>query len=142
MREYRKDDEKPSEMFINALSGCGIGSDHLECGWCGRKHYCPDNTDNWDDSDGGISWKQYCENEYKENPEGVILHEGYDAVSAHEMNGIFFVIDCPCNGLTRFEKFMWEHRDTFRNYIKVRIEQEYEWAEQELTKNKLAGVSQ
>lgn len=146
-KKYRKDDKKPSDMFVNALSGFGVGSDHLECGWCGREHYCPDTEYNhYDDEDctaeqSMARYKLFCEEEHAKNPEGVVLHYDCDAISAQELNGIMFVIDCPCNGLHRFENFIWQERDTIRNYLKVRIEQEAEWAEQELTKNKLAGIS-
>ena len=140
-KEYRKDDEKPSDMFVNALSGYGIGSPEVTCGWCDRDHLCPTADTYARDNDGGEGWQYYCEEEYKNNPEGVVLHWDYDSVSAQEINGILFVIDCPCNGLTRYEKFIWAERDTIRNYLKVRIEQEHQWAQQELTKNKLAGIS-
>jgi hypothetical protein len=138
-KTYRKDDTKPSDMFVNALSGFGIGSSDLTCGWCNRLHLCPDASCYQDEEDG--SWKEYCYEEYTKNPDGVVLHPDYDAVSGQEINSIMFVLDCPCNGLHRYENFIWEHRDTIRNYLKVRIEQEAEWAEQELTKNKLAGIS-
>jgi|GEM_PF-3238904 len=140
-KEYRKNDEKPSDMFINALSGYGVGSPELTCGWCDRLHLCPTSDSYASDDDNGEGWHQYCVEEHKNHPDGVVLHWEYDSVSAQELNGISFVIDCPCNGLTRYEKFIWTERDTIRNYLKVRIEQEYEWAQQELTKNKLAGIS-
>jgi hypothetical protein len=137
-RTYRIDPEKPSDMFVNALSGYGVGSPDLTCGWCGRVHLCPD-WSFYQEEDG--SWEKYCKEEYKENPEGVVLHYDCDGISGQEFNGIMFVWGCPCNGLTRYEKFIWNERDTIRNYLKCRIEQEAEWAEQELTKNKLAGIS-
>jgi hypothetical protein len=137
-KEYRKDDRKPSDMFINAMSGFGVGSSDITCGWCNRLHLCPDASCYQDEEDG--SWKEYCNEEYAENPEGVILHYDCDSVSAGEMNGIMFVYDCPCNGLSRYETFIWSHKDTIRNYLKSRIEQEHRWAEEQLTLNKLAGI--
>jgi hypothetical protein len=139
-KEYRKDEEKPSDMFINALSGYGVGSPDLTCGWCDRLHLCPTAECYHGDDDGGAGWQKHCENEYADNPTGVVLHWDYDSVSGQEINGIMFVVDCPCNGLTRYEKFIWAERDTIRRYLKIRIEQEHEWAQQELTKNKLAGI--
>lgn len=145
-KEYRKDDEKPSDMFINALSGFGIGSDSIECGWCGREHLCPDTDYNHYDDDecsaqeSKIRYRAHCESELKKNPEGIVLHYDCDSISAQELNDIHFVIGCPCNGLTRFEKFIWAEKDTIRNYLKVRIEQEHKWAEEQLTLNKLAGI--
>ena len=140
-KEYRKDDKAPSEMFVNALSGYGCGSPDMECGWCGRLHLCPNSESYKGDDDEGLGWRTDCEQQHKDNPEGVILHQDWDCVSAHEMNGIMFVIDCPCNGLFRYETFIWEHKNTIRNYLKVRIEHEYQLAQQQLTLNKLAGLS-
>lgn len=147
MKENPKDsDEKPSDMFINALSGFGVGSDNLECGWCGREHLCPDTDYNHYDDDectaeeSKTRYRQYCEEELKARPHEVVLHYDVDGISAQEMNGIMFVLGCPCNGLHRYENFIWENRDTIRRYLKVRIEQEHLWAEQELTLNKLAGI--
>jgi hypothetical protein len=67
------------------------------------------------------------------------LHWDYDSVLSRELNGIKFVIGCPCNGLSRFEKFIWNERNAIREYLSKRINQEYEWAQQEKTKNVLAG---
>ncbi len=129
-------------MFLRSLSGGGIGSPELECGWCGRVHLCvnSNNYDQDDEEDGG-SWRAYCEQEAKDHPDTVILDYEYDSSFASEVNGIMFVHGCPCNGLHRYEVFIWESRNTIRNYLKVRIEQEHQWAEQELTLNKLAGIS-
>ncbi len=140
-KEYRKDDKPPSDMFVNALSGFGMGSPDMECGWCERLHLCPDSESYQQDEDGGAGWKEECENRHAENPEGVILHYNWDCVSGQELNGITFVLDCPCNGLYRYEKFIWTEKDTIRNYLKVRIEHEYQLAQQQLTLNKLAGIS-
>jgi len=140
-KEYRKDADPPSEMFVRALSGFGAGSPDMECGFCGRLHLCPNSDSYARDDDGGKGWEEYCEREYKENPEGVILHYDWDCVMGQELNGMMFVIDCPCNGLSRYEKFIWAEKDTIRNYLKVRIEHEFQLAQQQLTLNKLAGIS-
>jgi hypothetical protein len=136
-KEYRNDDNKPSEMFLDSLSGFGVGSPDLTCGWCDRLHLCPDASYYRDEEDG--SWKEYCKEEYENNPEGTVLHYNCDCVSGHEMNGIIFVVCCPCNGLSRYEKFIWNHKNTIQNYLKARTEQEHQWDEEELTVNKLAG---
>lgn len=143
--KYKTDTDKPSKMFEDSI-GYGVGSYDMDCGWCGRRHYCPDTNLDPPDYDGTENsdedrnhWKEYCEEEYKKDPEGVILHWDYDSVIGRSLNGINFVIGCPCNGLSRFEKFIWNERNTIRNYLVKRVDQEFEWAEQEKTKNKLAG---
>lgn len=139
-KTYRKDDDPPSEIFVNALYGYGVGSSELTCNWCDRLHLCPESESYLGDDDGGLGWKNYCEEEHKNNPEGVVLHYDCDAVSGQTLNNIQFVLGCPCNGLSRYEKFIWAERDTIRRYLKSRIDSEYEFAQQEKTKNKLAGI--
>ena len=146
MKNPKDSDKKPSAMFVNALSGFGVGSDHITCDWCGREHMCPDTTythydDDITEEESIAKYREYCEEEHRKHPDGVVLHYECDSVSGQELNGIMFVIGCPCNGLTRYEEFIWENKDTIRNYLKVRIEQEHRWAEEQLTLNKLAGIS-
>lgn len=144
MKNPKDTDTKPSEMFINSLAEGGVGSPDKECDWCGREHLCVDSRDmlDWPCKDNDYeTWADSCERRHKENPDTVVLHYGYDCVEAQEMNGMMFVIGCPCNGLYRYEQFIWNHRNTIRNYLKVRIEQEHRWAEEQLTLNKLAGIS-
>lgn len=145
-KKYRSDPEKPSDMFVDSIC-CGFGSYEMECGWCGRLHLCPDTTydpPDYDLTDSNDSYsnrfRQYCLDEYENNKEGVILHYGVDCVSGRSLCNINFVVDCPCNGLKRYEDFIWEERDSIRSYLKKRIDQELEWAEQEKTRNKLAGI--
>lgn len=141
MKNPKDTDTKPSEMFVNALSGFGVGSPDKECEWCGRVHLCVHSKDMNDWDYAGETWEQCCERRHKEEPDNIILHYNCDSVSAHEMNGIMFVIDCPCNGLYRYEQFIWNHKDTIRNYLKDRIDFEYRIAEEQLTINKLKGIS-
>jgi len=57
------------------------------------------------------------------------------------LNSIQFVDDCPCNGITRYETFIWNERATIREYLKNRVDQEYQWAQEEKTLNVLAGFN-
>ncbi len=140
-REYRKDDKAPSAMFMRALSGFGVGSPDLTCGWCDRLHLCPTSQSYQQDEDGGKGWEEDCVEQHKENPDGVVLHWEWDSISGHELNGILFVEDCPCNGLTRYETFIWAEKDIIRRYLKDRIQHEFDLAQQQLTINKLMGIS-
>lgn len=140
-KTYRTDESPPSDMFVDSID-FGVGSAYMECGWCGREHFCPET--NYDPPDYGTDddnaeWRKHCEEEFKDNPKGVVLHYDTDSILGKQLNGINFVVGCPCNGLHRFESFIWNERSTIRNYLQKRIQQEYEWAEQEKTRNKLAG---
>lgn len=146
IKNPRDSDEKPSDMFINALSGYGVGSDNIICGWCGREHLCPDTDYNhYDDSEcsaeeSKVRYCLYCEEEKRNNPDGIVLHYDCDGIEAQEMNGTMFVLGCPCNGLYRYERFIWDHKETIGRYLAVRTIQERVWAEEQLTLNKLAGI--
>lgn len=145
-KEYRKDDRKPTEMFLDSMSEGGIGSDELTCDWCGRLHLCPDylpysyNDSGFDADADAAHHRAYCEEEHTKNPDGVVLHYDCDCITGRYLNDMLFVLECPCNGLSRYETFIWANKNTIRKYLKERIQQEYDWAEQELTKNKLAGI--
>lgn len=139
--KYRKDDVPPSEMFIDSMSEGGYGSSELRCDWCGRRHLCPD-ARYYDThcEDEGDSHSKYCLAEHKEDPDGVVLNYDCDSVMGRDLAGMIFVIGCPCNGLNRYEAFIWGNKDTIRKYLKKRIDHEYELAQQQLTLNKLAGL--
>jgi hypothetical protein len=141
---YRKDEIPPSDMFLDSLSGGGIGSDELTCEWCGRLHLCPDADyyNDWNVEDQGMTkedHKKYCEEEHRTNPDGVILHYDCDGVDGRYINEILFVCTCPCNGLNRFERFIWAERSTIREYLRVRQIQEDQWEEEQKSIDVLAG---
>lgn len=140
-KTYRTDETPPSDMFVDSID-FGIGSAYMECGWCGREHFCPDSDydpPDYGTDDDEAEWRKHCEQEFKENPKGVVLHYDTDSIVGKQLNGITFVVGCPCNGLSRFEKFIWNDRVTIRNYLLLRVNQEYQWAKEEKTLNKLAG---
>lgn len=145
VKKYKTEEKAPSELFLDSTSyapGITHGSYEMECGWCDRLHMCPDV--HWGfgerDFEDAENFRQHAENMHKENPEGVVLHYGVDCVTGAHVNGINFVLLCPCNGLAKYETFIWTHRDMIREYLKKRIDQEYDFAQQEKVKNKLAGV--
>ena len=63
-----------------------------------------------------------------------------DFVSAKEIFGLWIVEECPCHGLSKYEELIWHDREVIDRYLKVRVEQEYRWAEEQLTLNKLKGI--
>lgn len=140
--KYKTEAHEPSDLFIDAVSGCGgHGSYEMECNWCKRQHFCPENQWAWDGTEEETEgFKKYAEAEYEKNPEGVVLHYDTDSISGVLVNGINFVLCCPCNGLRRYETFIWTHRNMIRNYLKKRIDQETDFALQERSLNKLAGL--
>lgn len=125
-------------MFVDALSGGGASS--INCN-CGRTHYAPSNLYDSDDEDDYTNMLNDALAEQKKNPEGVVINYEDDFIHAKDIDGKTFVVDCPCNGLTRYETWIWSNRKSIRDYLKVRVEQEFKWAEEEMTLNKLAGLT-
>ena len=135
--KYSTAEDKPSQMFVDALRGGGASCVHCNCG---RTHYAPSNLYDSDDEDDYTNALNDALAEQKKNPEGVVINYEDDFIFAKDIDGKTFVVDCPCNGLTKYENFIWANRDSVREYLKVRVAQEALWAEQEVVKNKLAGI--
>jgi hypothetical protein len=104
-------------------------------------HYAPSNLYDSDDEDDYMNMLNCALAEQKENPDGVVINYEDDFIHAKDLDGKTFVVDCPCNGLRKYEDWMWSNREIFREYFRVRVEQEAKWAEQEVLKNKLAGIT-
>ena len=124
-------------MFVDSLKGGGASSIYCNCG---RMHYAPSNLYDSDDEDDYTDMLNDALAEQKKNPDGVVINYEDDFVFAKDIDGKTFVVDCPCNGLTKYENFIWDNRNAIREYLKVRVAQEALWAEQEVVKNKLAGI--
>jgi len=135
--KYSTVEIKPSQMFIDACRGGGASSVYCTCG---RMHYAPENLLDSDDETDYQNMLDDVMEEKKQDPEGVIIHHDTSFVYAKDIDGRTYVVDCPCNGLSKYENFIWDNKDIIREYLKVRIAQEYQWAQEQLTLNKLAGI--
>lgn len=128
-------DGTTSKMFYDAQERA-YGGVYTECR-CGIQHFAVDSRYMYDNED-----------EFSVPPETndggfpVKHHHDCDSVGHFEFLGQNFVYGCDgCSKyLRRYEDFIWAERDTIRNYLKIRIEQEKNWADQEHLKNILAGI--
>jgi len=136
-KKYVVNEKNPSKMFLNSLRGGGASSIYCNCG---RTHYAPGNLRNSDDEEDYDNMLNDVLEEQKKDPEGVVINHEDDFIHAKDLDGKTFVVDCPCNGLRKYEDWIWGNRDSIRDYFAVRVKQEAEWAEQEVLKNKLAGI--
>jgi hypothetical protein len=68
--------------------------------------------------------------------------DDYNGYRYIELGGLFFVHGCDgCEKtLARYENWIWNNRDHIRRYLKIRIDQEKAWADQEQLMNTLAGI--
>lgn len=116
----RKDTgEKVSDAFRNSLEGGGGVT--VTCSYCDREHVAIDSRDI---DDGFIT--QTCDRvedimkKAKEDPDGWVLEREVDTIHYSVIDGMVFPDDCPCNGLARYERFIWNHRDRWFSYYAVR----------------------
>ena len=123
-------DGSASEMFYNAQERA-YGGVYTTCR-CGIDHYAVESRylSEWED--------------HQVPPESdTVKHHGdCDSVGHFDFIGQNFVYGCKtCSEyLRRYEDFIWAERDTIRNYLKIRIEQEKKWADQEHLRNLIAGI--
>jgi hypothetical protein len=114
MAQYTiKDDGKASQMMWDA--GLGGGGPWVHCS-CGKDHSVP------------------CEGEDD--------YDSNDCFEYIELDGQLFVYGCEgCEKkLLKYENFIWQNRNNIRRYLKIRIDQEKAWADQEHLLNILADI--
>ena len=121
---YRDLPDPPSDDFMECI--VGGGSVEQECGFCGRIHVALGDRSYLEDEDV----KRY-EDEAKNDPDRYVLEYNYDSISFGEFDGQTFVWGCPCNRLSRYEDFIWVHRNQIIEYLKKKTKRELEEAHQE-----------
>lgn len=114
MQQYIIKDSEASDMMWNA--GLGGGGLYVHCS-CGIDHSIDASEDDYNTGN-------------------------YESIYYIELDGMLFVESCQgCqNRLLKYENFIWNNRNTIRRYIKTRIDQELEWAQQEKLLNTMSGI--
>ena len=121
MQYTRADSDSNTASQMMWAAGRGGGSPYVHCA-CGKDHSIPVEEDNDDD-------------EY--------VYQKYDSFHYIEIDGQNFVDECEgcAKKLLKYENFIWQNRQHIRDYLKIRIDQEKSWADQEHTLNILAGIT-
>ncbi len=101
-------DKKISHEFMSVLTGGGGPS--IECSICGRTHFAT-HSPYYEEGE----YERYLTHE-KEDPDGYISSDA-ECVHYVELDGNVYPDDCPCNGLTRYENFMWNQRGLWSSYL-------------------------
>lgn len=98
----------------------------------------------WDAGRGGYSSWVTCDcgtdwNPPEDLPEDEQDYEWFRYV---EVEGRTFVESCEecCKKLARYEQWIWNHRELVRDYLRLRVDQQFKWAEQEKMLNDIAGI--
>lgn len=94
---------------------------------------CRGGGSSWITCDCGIDWN---------SPEDQIKDDYGSYYRFVELEGKTFVQECEecCKKLARYERWIWNHRDEIREYLRIRVEQQLKWAEQEKLLNTIAGI--
>lgn len=129
-------DGTSSEMFYDAQAN-GYGGVYVECR-CGIQHFAVESRYIHEYDEDTLIPPESDDEKFP-----VKHHYGCDSVGHFTFIGQEFVYGCDsCSKyLRKYEDFIWAERDTIRNYLKIRIDQEKMWADQENIKNILAGIS-
>jgi hypothetical protein len=97
----------------------------------------------WDACRGGASSWVVCSCGTEWNPpEDLEDEESSGWFRYVELEGRTFVQDCDqcCEKLARYEQWIWNHREEIRDYLRIRVNQQLKWAEQEKLLNTIAGI--
>ena len=92
----------------------------------------------WDAGLGGGSPYVHCSC----GKDHSVPEDSDDSFGYIELAGMLFVYGCEgcAKSLLKYEKFIWSNRNHIREYLKIRIDQEKAWADQENVLNVLAGI--
>ena len=101
----------PSHAFMSVLMGGG--GPFQECTMCGRTHFAL-NSPYMEQSELDDFIRLAAE-----KPDAYI---GVDSECIHysTIQGHAVPDDCPCNGLYKYEKFMWDYKDLWVSYLMAR----------------------
>ena len=107
---------KVSDEFFDALNH--DGSICRTC-QCGRTHFAS--------GEGGFDEGELekLQASAEKEPDKYIDHSDTSISIAH-IDGKEFVYECPCEGLERYETFIWRNREVILNYLTARHKRQLE----------------
>ena len=108
-------DDEPSSDFVDAFSA-GVGTVSATCGLCGRTLFGSGLEHHGDDGE----WEEALEG-LRSDPARWVRVADDDMVSLVSVGGMQAVIGCPCNGLRKYENFIWGEREKIAAYYKARL---------------------
>ncbi len=109
----KPDEEVTKEFLRSFISGGTIAAD---CDFCGRTIYV----------DGGLysfgepGELQEAIKNCRENPDKFLMWYGDVSLEIGHLDGRQFVVGCPCNKVTPYERFIWNYRWQIADYLRLR----------------------
>lgn len=126
MAEQEKIDP-PSELFADIV--CDGGTPVADCELCGRTHFAT--------ADRGVSWEpgevERLRAKAAENPDKYIEYPSDDCIGFGHIDGKQVVFMCPCNRLSRYERFIICHQRMIVRFLKAINKAQQEKATEALT---------
>jgi hypothetical protein len=108
-----------SDAFRNTLVGGGATA--VTCSYCDREHIAIDSSNIYDNYVSHLDEKvEDIERKAAEDPDTYVIVRDVDFIHYVDINGMDFPDDCPCNGLARYEEFIWDNRERWFSYYAVR----------------------
>lgn len=119
---------KPSDMFIDIV--CTYGTIRASCELCSREHFASYNNDG-NFNEGEL---EELRKKAKEKPEKYIEWPDSSSISHGTIEGKQAVWGCECNGMFKYENFIWTHRYLIAEYLMKRANDEAQTAKEDLDK--------
>jgi hypothetical protein len=114
----------PSPEMEDAV--CRAGSIHILCELCGRTHFASATPGYFDEGElEDLLTKKQAE------PDKCLEDSGADSILYGHIDGKQAVLGCPCNGLSKYEDFIWRNRDVILSYLERRTKARLQKATQE-----------
>lgn len=98
------------DAFSSRMSGC-----IRDC-QCGRVHFDTYNTYDWEKGE-----LEDFEKRSAEKPDKYISHD--HSIGTMIIDGQEFVMDCPCGGAERYERFILRHEKQIAEYLNKRADE-------------------
>lgn len=104
-----------SELFENCVRSAG--SIVITCQLCGRTHFGTEDAGTFEEGE-----HEALVAKAKKSPDKYVQDHSGDMISWGYIDGQQAVIGCPCNGLARYEAFIWQNRRAIIEYLKRRTQ--------------------
>jgi len=113
------DTKKRWHQVTEEFEGCvqHAGSLVITCELCGRTHFATMEEGRFDEGE-----LEDLREKAKKEPDKYIEDPSYDSISWGRIDGKQAVIGCVCNGLAKYEEFIWRNRHVIARYLKEKSE--------------------
>lgn len=115
----------PSEHMERAVQRAGSIS--ITCELCKREHFASGSPGYFEEGE-----LEKLQAKAEKDPDKYVEDHSSDDVPWGHIDGKQAVIGCPCNGLRRYEDFIWHNRDVIARYLVNRAKENLEDAQRDV----------